>query len=733
MNEWNCWRKGDHMKKGILQIGLQCTVLFLLFLIYGTHHVEAAAFPVKDRTIILPDSLLGDEKATHTGVIENLSNDDITLKGLIDGAELYYHVPVNGVEDGSYLQLNIQYSNLLLKGSTVTILVDEIPTFSTELDIQKDNMRIKVPLKGHAMTQGFHQVTISFYGHISEYHCANEENPANWLTLLSDSHLFLNQKEISSRKNALELYPYPFIQNNQDESVQSVIVIPDQPSVSILLSALKVANDLSRQASNEEIPIIRESSLEVISKHVIAIGNKDQWSGVVKELYTSANIKTPEKELVVSNYFLQFPQTTKQILFVTAESDKVIEEKISVVTEENFASQLTGNEVSIENVYTDEKLAKEKHSFEELNIPNLTLTGRKTMSQHYFYPLPSYVDIRKNSTLHLNLKVSNTLFTREEKVSNDKRAELVVYVNEEPHSIAIDDLEKDERMSTYRVDIPIESDVLQKSPFVMIQFEAKGLRNREICVPPDDDKWIFISEDSYLLMGFLETEAESNFRTWPTPFMTTDGTNETTILLPSEYDERMISQLQTLTNSIGNQGTLDGLQLLQENKVDKKKLKGRHVIILGGPHAHSALENKMDQLLIQTDKKKNLDVSAFKFINETSKYVAWQQSSIWDKDKSMAVFAAVHPNNTEQFLSKEIVDYLKTTALKATVVVQSKNGEIFTNELHESEMGNSQSKIDTGNSDKNTLLFILGFIGIFSLSLILFIYVYRKFKRNKKE
>lgn len=709
--------------------------MILVFLLHGVLHAEAAVFPVKDRTFVLPENLYGSaEKVNHTGTIENLSNEDMTLQGLVDGAELYYHVPVHGVKDGSYLHLNIQYSSLLLKGSTITVSVDEIPIESTELDIQKNHMQIKVPLEGHAVTQGFHNLTISFYGHISEYHCTNEENPANWLTILSDSHLFLNQNEISSQDHALQDYPYPFIQNNQDESVQSVIVIPDQPSTSILLSALKVANDLSGQASNEEIPIIQESDLQAISTHVIAMGSKEQWSGIVKEWYAGANIKTPENELVISNYFLQFPQATKQLLFVTGASDKIIEEKISVVTEERFVSQLTGNEVSIDKVNSDDKKqAKEKHSFEELNIPNLTLTGRKAISQHYFYPLPSYVDRHKDARLRLNLKVANTLFMREDEMRTDKRAELVVYVNEEPHSIAVDDLEKDEYTSTYGVDIPIEASVLQKSPFVMIQFEANGLQNREICVPPDDDKWIFISADSYLQMEILETEPESNFRTWPAPFISTDDLSETTVLLPNKVDKGTINQLQILMNSIGNEASLDGVQLMSENDVDANKLKGRHVIVLGNPYAHSALDNKADQLFIQADKKKNLDVSAFQFLNETSKFAAWLQPSIWDKDKSMAVFSAVHPDETEQFLSEEIVEYLKTTALKATVVVESKNGEIFTNELDETSANDKKVETNAGISKTNTGLFMVGFFGIVILSFILFIYVYRKSKRNKKD
>lgn len=703
-------------------------LLFLIAVLILFQSLNDGSSLVFAQTIELPQELYGErEHDIERGMVKQLSSEDITLQGLTDSIEMYYEVPVAGVKKGSYLKLNIQYSRLLLNDSTITVLIDDVPVDSVKLDVRKSNMQLKVPLEGHAVSQGFHRITIVFYGHISEHECTNEENPANWLTIAKDSHLYLNVDETHQPNLALNNYPYPFIQIFQEEPVQSTIVIPDNASLSIVKAALTLANYLSEQAGgSREIPILLESDLKTISTHIIALGKNTDWSAMIKELYVSANINLSEKELVVSNYFLKFPQVTKQVLFVTATSDQTIEEKIAVLTDSRYVSQLAGAEVSIDKLTREKSKTKQNYTFQELNIPSLTLTGKNEMSPYYFVQLPAYADMQKPATLRLNLKLSDTLFTHNE-LTKEKAAELVVYVNNEPHSIAIDDLKTDDETSSYHVSLLIEAEVLQKSPLVSLLFQANGLKDREVCKPPNEDRWIYISEDSRIEWSTVKEDLEANSRLWPAPF----SNSETAILLPREYNKQLFSQLQMMTNRLGNARALENIQLLYGDDADRKKLKNRHVIVFGNPYDYSGLKNDSEHLLIPLDSNR-LDLSAFRFVNETAEHVVWFQPSLWDEKRSMAVFSAVHPKKTTTFLSEEIVEYLRLTGLPATVVVESQNGDIFTNAQVVSEE-TSQATFDEQTSTIENGWFIAGIIGMAVVIVILLLYVIRKTKKDKKD
>ncbi len=687
-----------------------------------------AAYPIKERSIILPDTLLDDDPVNERQRILNLATDDITLQGLVDEVELYYSVPVQEVEDGNYIRLFVHYSDLLQKGSSMTIYIDDIPIKSVPLKVDSNQIDVKVPLTGDALTQGFHNLKISFYGQISDKKCANVDSPANWLTIESESHISLNMKEVGKRDNALQDYPYPFVQPEQDNPVQSTIVIPDEVSASNLVAALKVASYLSSQVENKEIPILKESEIKSISTHIIAVGAEEQWSGIIKDMLKSVKVSIPDDELLVSNYFLQFPKSVKQLLLVTANKDKTIEEKVAVMTEERLVSQLANNQTSFGKVpQAPKEKIKEKHSFEDLNIPNVTLTGRKSMSQNYFYQLPAYVGSLHDAKLLLKLKRSEVL----EKRDQPQPVELVITINDVPYSIAIEDLEMNEE-NVYEVDIPIKADTLKQAPYMTLQFKAHGLHDDDICVPPNNDNWIYISEESYLQLPVGDNEGEeTSFQAWPSPFVGTNGLHGTTILLPEHYESTMFSQLQQLTNSFERQTGLDGLELMFENEVKPQHLAEQNVLVLGGPEHHPSLKEHSDQLLIGVDKKNQLDVSAFQFLNDTSKLAVWLQSSVWNNKKFMAVFSSVDQDEKIDFLSNTIIDYLNTNALQANMIVESNNGEIFTNELGE------ESSIDGKASAKeegtvSNILIIAGIISIFVFSLIIFIHFYRKFKRNKE-
>ena len=711
-----------------------CILFLFIFLLLPVLTVAKENDALDGNVISVNDTVITGEKSDD-GVIYPLTSEPFTLQGIEDHAEFYYDVPISKLDEGSVLNLNVQYSNLLKEGSSITVAIDENPLYSAELDLDKQEMDIQIPLDHTSVDQGFHTITISFYGYLTEELCVNEDNPANWLTILPKSNVFLNIGETVDRDDVLQDYPYPFIQNLQDQPIQSKIIIPDTPSTNILTAALQVANDLNKNAANEEsIQIVKESNVDSISEHIIAIGTEEQWTGIVKNLYDSAHLKLSKDDIVISNFYIQSSELQKQIMFVTAKDDAIIADKITALTVEHLRDQLTGNEVSIGQLpMVPENEIKQKHTFQEIGIPNQTLTSMQSISPSYFYTLPPYMNLNEQATLHMRLKIAETLFHSSDKMDVEEDTELVILINGIPHSTAIKNLKEQNNESVYTVDIPIAPHVLQMERYLTIQFHVHGVESKEICALPSDDKWIFIDEDSYLQIGIQNNEGSANFKTWPAPFLTTNGL-ENTIILLNEHDESIIRHLLLLTNTFGDYTQLNDLELVYEKDVDEEYLKSHHVIVLGNPLTFSIFENDIDNLRIKPNETKDLNVSPFQFLNETSKNIAWMQQSVWNEDRMMVVFSPRKSDDHEPFISENLVNFLQTNNQRSDIIVESTSGEIFThNTGNENITSNdlTESSSDERLNNINNIL-IVGFIAVLLLGIIIFLYFVKKRKRNSE-
>lgn len=687
--------------------------------------IKADSYEVKDRKITLPTSMIDKVQEKEEETVINLINTDRTLSGLIDHAQYHYSIPAQGAKSGSMLKLHMKYSQLLLPSSTITILIDDQPIKSVPIDTGEKQIEINIPLEDDMLTPGFHEVTVSFYGHITKEICENEENPGNWLTILATSSVLLHEKNGLAKKDVLETFPYPFIQPEKENTVHTKIVVPNEPSTNILSSALKVANYFGEQA-NDQIPVIREKDLQKIDSHFVVIGALDQWDGVVSDLFNSVNIDGEQEKLVISNYFLESLSSDKQMMFVTAQNDQDIADNIHLLTEPTLIDQLSGNELVIDHVPEIEMInPKENHPFSDMNIPNQQLTGKSKLSQTYFYQLPPYIDEHEDAILHLMLNFSETLLDQE-----NQQAELVIYINDVPHSVAVDHLMKEDEKEFYKVKVPIDARFLNEDKYLSLQFEGNGLRSSEFCVPPHDDEWIYIHEDSFIKFPMKKTSKDQDFSNWPAPFITNE-LSETTIVLPDSYEDEFLEQLGEFTRHLGSYGTLIGLEFIFEKDVIDEQLKNRNVIILGHMDDHPSLESHTEKFMLNVNEMNQWDVSDYHFLQETSAYVSWLQPSVWDKNKTMAVFSAIRPNEN-MFLGNYLSEYLETNKIHSTIVVENQNGEIFTyTPEHEEENDQSIIPIEQIEEENNLSIWvIIGFLVVFFISIGLLVVLFRRRKRD---
>lgn len=709
-------------------------VVFLLgVVLYIPHTVGAEGVSQADKPFFVPPEYVDTKAMTDdTKRIVRITSEDYLLEGLVDEAEFFYEVPTVNLKGDNVLKLDVSYSELLLAGSSLTVYIDESPVYTAELKENETEVQLKIPLPEGSLKEGFHHVVIAFYGHIAENLCANEENPANWASILASSH-YEFATSASEQANMLRDFPYPFIQNERDQAVHAEIVIPNHATENILNAAMQVAAFLANQTNNEqEIKIVREADVEKITSHLIAIGTPEQWDGIIGDVFTFSDVDIPASNIILHHTVLQLAETHKQLMFITAEYEELIVEKLPVITEPTFIEQLSGNSISVEKLPKRSDIEqKSQHSFKEMNIPSITVDGVKSMSQNYFYAIPAYLDKSKAATLHLKMKVSDTLFQRDEKVEQKEDAELLIYINEIPHSVAIDDLDRDAFTGFYDIEIPIAPAVLETSPYLRLQFKGNGLKNREICVPPTDDKWIYVDEESYLDIPMKEKSDEASFAVWPAPFVGTNGANETMILLPDEINESVISGLQKVMNNLGGYGTLSGIEMVRHSDVTEEQLQNNHLIILGDISKLSSLIDHEEQLLLQMDAHHRLDVTPYEFVTETSTYTSFIQPSIWKEERAMVVFSAVDVEKTASFVSEALLEFLTTNGKRATIVVENDNGGIFSN-VNSLEAEGNEPKGETVTEPKlQTWVFVV-FVAIVSLGLVLFIVMYRKQERSKR-
>lgn len=650
----------------------------------------------------------------------SLLSENYLLEGLVDQVHFYYEVPVDKVKGDNYVYLHVDYSDLLLNGSTLTISVDDKRIKSYSLKAGEKEETFKVPLKGKALERGFHHITVAFYGELFKEMCTNEENPANWLTILSDSYVHLEMGEsFAERDNMLADYPYPFVQTNKAKQMQGKIVIPNKASNEILSTALSMANYLNEQtAAREALDIIFEKDLTEIDQNLIAIGAISGWEGILKKHLSKKDLAADE--LAIYNDMVK----NKQLMVITAEKDETIMDLSAILTVDDYVKQLTKNDLRLKNLPTLEmEQLTDKSSFKKMNIPPLELSGVTSQSEFYFYDLPTYLDTSKLAYLHLKLKISKTLLYESEYAH--ALSELTIYINGVHHSVSIRDLEED---GFYRIAVPVSEATLQKERMMSLQFVGNGLKEREICVPPSEEKWIYVDNSSYLEYSLLRSQGQTtDFYDWPKPFVASEKAANTLVLLTEEVTTNTLKQVQEITNSLKTKNQSSHIKVTRAEQATEEELKENNLLIIGDLNKWDAWEAVEEKALIKRDSAGSLAVNEFGFIGESAKHLAFIQASVWNADHTMAVFSPVHKGE-ETFVSRELLENLQDKKQHTDMILETVAGDIFTKELAIEDFDDGVN-VEEPKEDAPWIFYL--FIGIVILATIIFIIVLRRMRKRK--
>ncbi|KIO57019.1 MULTISPECIES: cellulose biosynthesis cyclic di-GMP-binding regulatory protein BcsB [Bacillus] len=671
-------------------------------------------------------SLLG-KSSQEQAKQQVLTSELITLYGSKDSAELTYQIPAGASSGNQQLVIEYEASNLLISPSSLTAVIDDEPVKTLKLDGDSKRKTVKLNLNKSQSAQGYHNVSLKFYGVMKEGVCVRQDTSGNWIKIYPDSRLTLADSS-EAKGTSLDHYPYPFAQSG-NTAEETAIVIPDNPSSAEIEAAVKTEGYLKTVDSSVSIAYVTESELKKIDKPTIVIGVDKHWNGKVKKLLKQAGLQAKGENLLLAERVLKAEGKQQPVLFAQAASEDALTKKISVMTDQTYTGQLSGDTLSISKLQQTEKKESDKLTLENFGAGDITIGADKTSSAHYFYPASAVLDENQSAKLSLKLKKSETIqASATENESASQAAELKVMINGQPHSVRLDELGKEDKNGFYHVTVKVDPKLLQKNRYIDIQFVTTGLKENNPCNTTDEEKWVFIDKNSTLSYAIKGMSPSADFQEWPLPYAGNQD-QTTLIVLPDTVSQSKLEELSLVTESFGSEAQ-HSYTVKKSSDVTANDAKGRNLIFIGGINQFSLLKEKSSDLLVPQEKNGSFDVSGFEMLNETTKQVVFTQASVWDSRYTMAVFAPSKGDGTA--VTKEIISYLNSNDESATVLNETNSQQVFTNHQQlKSETNSSDAEQPTQDHSQKWM-----YIGVLALIMVIaavFIWIAVRHRKRKTD
>ncbi len=669
-------------------------------------------------------SLLG-KSSQEQAKQQVLTSELITLYGSKDSAELTYQIPAGASSGNQQLVIEYEASNLLISPSSLTAVIDDEPVKTLKLDGDSKRKTVKLNLNKSQSAQGYHNVSLKFYGVMKEGVCVRQDTSGNWIKIYPDSRLTLADSS-EAKGTSLDHYPYPFAQSG-NTAEETAIVIPDNPSSAEIEAAVKTEGYLKTVDSSVSIAYVTESEVKKIDKPTIVIGVDKHWNGKVKKLLKQAGLQAKGENLLLAERVLKAEGKQQPVLFAQAASEDALTKKISVMTDQTYTGQLSGDTLSISKLQQTEKKESDKLTLENFGAGDITIGADKTSSAHYFYPASAVLDENQSAKLSLKLKKSETIqASTAENESASQAAELKVMINGQPHSVRLDELGKEDKNGFYHVTVKVDPKLLQKNRYIDIQFVTTGLKENNPCNTTDEEKWVFIDKNSTLSYAIKGMSPSADFQEWPLPYAGNQD-QTTLIVLPDTVSQSKLEELSLVTESFGSEAQ-HSYTVKKSSDVTAKDAKGRNLIFIGGINQFSLLKEKSSDLLVPQEKNGSFDVSGFEMLNETTKQVVFTQASVWDSRYTMAVFAPSKGDGAA--VTKEIISYLNSNDESATVLNETNSQQVFTNHQQlKSETNSSDAEQPTQDHSQKWM-----YIGVLALIMVIAaVFIWIAVRRRKRK
>ncbi len=665
----------------------------LISLPFLASHALAAPITVEKQTIAIEANSLAKKP---------LLSQAIELQGPSSSRDFYYTLSQDVEAKGQTVSFQIQQSELLIAPSSFTVKVDDIAIKSIALTSDLLKQTVTVTLPESALMKGTHKITANFYGILKEGVCVAPGNEGNWLRI--DILSSISSFNESTQQWTLSNYPEVFVGY---EDYRTTLIVPDEASEQTLNASYQLAAYLSEQGEND-VDVKRESAIARVAGPVIVVGAKDEFSTnyMIKMLETANSQYEDGLSLSVHSLKNEESNQSVPILFVSAASPNALQERISLLTDTKLYSQFAGSTLTVDELPTVNNSSNSTLLFSQLGFDHQILSSQETMTPHYYVSLPQ-VEANKEANMRLVLKKSALL--PEKGKSNEREVELIVWVNDVPHAV---DLQKLESTSSdlYEVNVPIQTNVLNKQSMTDIQFEVTGFQLEDPCETTNERYWLYIDGSSTLSITKEAPTPTFTLRDFPNAFQ-----EQSLIIVPNNTVIND-TQMLLLYKSLMMNGEMPQTILRKERDVKEEELKRSAIIFAGASSDFTTLIGNKNNIPQSAE-----DLLKQGFLPETMAQYTFITQSFWDDKQPLLIIQMMD----EAANQKDFLAQLKGTNEKVTSAIETKEGKFVV-------AASSAADIEKSTSEQNNSISFVLIAEFAVLILVIGLILYFILRRKRK-
>lgn len=627
----------------------------------------------------------------------------IELQGPSSSRDFYYNLNEDVAFNNQQVTFQIQHSELLIAPSSFTVKVDDvaIKTIPLKADLLKQSVTVNLPKE--ALLKGSHKISASFYGILKEGICVPPGNAGNWLRIEIGSSI----SAFSEESNVWSLNSYPAVFLGY-EGYATTVIVPKQASEATLNSGYQLAAFLSEHGDTN-VQIEREDAINKITGPIIIVGAKNEFStSLLKKMLENISVEKDAMTLTMQELVNTDSHRKVPLLAVTSSNGQVIQERLSFLTEARLFEQLIGDTLAIQDIPKIEDSSDTTISFKQFGFEDRLLSSQATMTPHYYVSLPQ-LEANKEAFMRLIVKKSATIPGSKE--DEDRKLELIAYINNVPHAV---DLRKLEQTTTdmYEALIPIQTNVLNKLSMTDIQFEVTGFQLEDPCETTNERYWIYIDSDSTLSITKDTSEPTFTLRDFPNAF------HENTLIVIPDNGEMDDTTMVSLYKSLMTNGNMAQISLMKDKNVTEEALQKHAVIFMGEMEQLTWLSKQAtkiphtsEQLLTQG------------FLPEAIGQYVFITKNFWQLNEPLLwIHSVEHASVKGDFYA-----HLKETDSQTDAAIETKEGQFVVAVEQKADSGDV--KVD--KKGEISYILIVEFLGLILVIAVILYIILRKRKKNQ--
>lgn len=558
----------------------------------------AESEPVKANQPTMLKHVISFEKLT--------THHSIALKGRSPSYTFYLPQPKQWKIDHIVLDLVFSHSEALKSDSTLTIFVNDVPLRSIKLDdINKSKRTWQIVIPEKSIKRVSTAIKIGAYLKISDDHCQDDDNEANWVKIDGESSLTFFYHKIVYQPN-IDPLPYPFV-NNQSSTADSFIVITQDKSWNRFSDVFNFAYIFSRYANWRGLNINWLNYTSFLSEkkntNIVLIGKTMGVKKMMQDRQEFYNDKV--NPLIDKAYthpdsgFLILTQSPWDpyfgVLSVISDTDIGLKKAILALSKKDVLDKLS----DIHSVAVDRQVSENHRSieggisFEDLGYDDQIVYGEGKHKIEYRVMLPPN---HKAEFFQLKVDYSYAPF-----LSAKIPSYLTLSINNVPLTGL--KLKADDRLiHTWKVEIPSR---MLKPGVNVFQFQFNiHLVNPTCSKKISNSVWAKINNSTTLSVKLNHTESLYKLEEYKDYFTDKD----VIVALPTNYDFLKNNVVQNgLIKFSQTLPTFRSAKFIKNSDITQSMLEENNIIYLGSLNSNSAVKNFFFDHLKQINK--NLIVS----------------------------------------------------------------------------------------------------------------------------